>query len=165
MLVVSDTSPISNLAIINRLNLLPGQFKMVWISGAVEAELQKLPDSSALAKVELAKRQGWIGSRKVTSDSIVRLLESGLDKVEAETITLGIEMSAELVLLDERDGRMAAERAGLRVLGALGILLRAKKQGDISAIRPDLEALRSKAHFFIAPRLEEQVLRSADEGY
>jgi predicted nucleic acid-binding protein len=78
-----------------------------------------LPDSLALAKVELAKREGWIGSRKVKADAIVRLLESGLDKGEAETITLGIEMSAELVLLDERDGRMAAGRAGLRYLDFL----------------------------------------------
>jgi predicted nucleic acid-binding protein len=65
MRVVSDTSPISNLAIIDRLHLLRRQFQELWIPDAVEAELRNLPDSSALAKIGLARREGWIRLRTV----------------------------------------------------------------------------------------------------
>jgi uncharacterized protein len=40
MLTVSNTSPILNLAIIEHLQLLPQQFKTVWIPQAVEKELR-----------------------------------------------------------------------------------------------------------------------------
>jgi hypothetical protein len=65
--------------------------------------------------------------------------------------------------LDERDGRSATERAGLRITGVLGILLRAKREGRIAALKPEIEALRTRARFFISNRLEDQVLRNAGE--
>jgi uncharacterized protein len=93
----------------------------------------------------------------------VHVLQSGLGQGEAETIALGLELPADLVLLDERAGRAAAARVGLRITGVLGVLLRAKLQGDIPMLRPELDALRNKARFFIAPALEKQVLRGAGE--
>jgi predicted nucleic acid-binding protein len=60
---------------------------------------------------------------------IARLLATTLDPGEAEAIALALELSADLILLDGRDGRKDAEHAGLRVTGALGVLLRAKNDG------------------------------------
>ena len=51
----------------------------------------------------------------------------------------------------------------LTVTGVLGILLRAKRAGKIPALRPEIQALRNKARFFIAPSLESQVLTAAGE--
>jgi predicted nucleic acid-binding protein len=51
MLVVSDTSPVLNLAIIGRLDLLHQQFGKVWLPQAVTDELrieQDLPGSAAV---------------------------------------------------------------------------------------------------------------------
>lgn len=45
----------------------------------------------------------------------------------------------------------------------LGVLLRGKKMGQLDAIKPELDALRAKAHFFIAPDLERAVLSQAAE--
>jgi len=50
-----------------------------------------------------------------------------LDRGEAETLALAVEQGAELVLMDERDGRRFAQRLGLRPLRVVGILLEAKK--------------------------------------
>jgi predicted nucleic acid-binding protein len=163
MLVASNTSPISNLAIINRLDLLRSQFQEIWIPGAVESELRDLQHASALAYIDQAFVDGWVKPRAVTAHGLVRLLRSSLDQGEAEAIALGIELPAELVLLDERAGRGAALRAGLRITGVLGVLLGAKKRGEIPLLKPELDALRSKARFFVAQRLEEEVLRSAGE--
>jgi predicted nucleic acid-binding protein len=163
MLVVSDTSPISNLAIIGRLSLLQKQFQEIWIPVAVESELSRLPNQKALADVEQGLRDGWIKHRAVSAKAIVHILQSSLGPGEAETIALALELPADLVLLDERNGRAAAVCAGLRVTGVLGVLLRAKTQGDVPMLKPELDALKSSARFFIASKLEQEVLQSAGE--
>jgi predicted nucleic acid-binding protein len=45
----------------------------------------------------------------------------------------------------------------------LGVLLRAKKNGSIPALKPEIQVLRSKARFFISPSLEAEVLAAARE--
>jgi predicted nucleic acid-binding protein len=163
MLVASDTSPISNLAIIGRLDLLEKQFREIWIPNAVESELSKLPYPHALASVQQGLLRGWIKARALQAASLVHVLQTGLGQGEAETIALGLELPADLILLDELAGRAAAARAGLRVTGVLGVLLRAKQQGYIPMLKPELASLRSKARLFIAASLEQEVLRNAGE--
>ena len=70
---------------------------------------------------------------------------------------LALEVGADLVLLDEREGRHAAQRLELRVAGVVGILLEAKSRSAVGAVRPHLDALRHKAGF----HLTEQVYHSA----
>jgi len=163
MLVASNTSPISNLAIIGRLDLLRTQFREIWIPGAVEAELSQLADPAAQTAVRKCLKDGWIKPRVLRDHTVARLLEAALDQGEAEAIALALEYSADIVLLDERDGRRAAERAGLSVTGVLGVLLQARQSGHIEKVKPDIEALRSRANFFVPARLEESVLRAAGE--
>lgn len=67
------------------------------------------------------------------------------------------------LLIDEKEGRAMARHLGLRVTGVLGVLLRAKRIGRIDAIKPEIEALRTKARFFVAPSLERQLLAMAGE--
>ena len=47
MTVVSDTSPVSNLAMIGRLSLLRSQFNHVLIPKTVDQELAQVADASA----------------------------------------------------------------------------------------------------------------------
>lgn len=163
MLVASDTSPISNLAVIGRLGLLRAWLGEIWIPEAVKREVGAVPIPSALTAIEEALQDGWIRSRAVQGDRVVRLLQAGLHRGEAEAIALGLELPADLVLLDEREGRSAAERAGLRVTGVLGVLLRAKLQGAIPSLKAELENLRDRARFFVALDLEEEILQRARE--
>jgi len=153
MLVASNTSPISNLAIIGRLNLLRSQFGEIWIPPAVQSELDQLAHLVARQEIQQALRDGWIKPKALQADKVARLLASTLDPGEAEAIALALELSADLILLDERDGRSAAERAGLRVTGVLGVLLRAKNNGQIQLIKPEVQALRSRARFFLSAKL------------
>jgi len=43
-------------------------------------------------------------------------------------------------------------------------LIKAKLDGRLEWVRPELERLRSEAHFFIGKDLETQVLSSVGEG-
>ena len=86
-----------------------------------------------------------------------------LDKGEAEAKALATEIQADVLLIDEREGRSLARQAGLPVRGVLGILIRAKAKAEIDSVRAEIEALRSRAGFFVAPSLEAEVLRNVGE--
>lgn len=163
MLVASNTSPICNLAIIGRLSLLQAQFVEIQIPMAVKDELDRLSHADALKDIRCAWSDGWIKPQIVQDKAVVRLLETTIDRGEAEAIALSLEIAADLVLLDERVGRNAAERAGLRVTGVLGVLLRAKSLGQIRAVKPEIEALRARARFFVSHHIERTVLELARE--
>jgi len=74
-----------------------------------------------------------------------------------------VEIHAEAVLIDEENGREIAAEMGLRRVGILGILLRAKNDGLISSLTPVFESLQHNANFWISPALREYVLRQAGE--
>ena len=86
------------------------------------------------------------------------------DRGESEAIALAVEAQATTLLIDEKDGRNAARRAGLNTLGVLGVLIRAKEMGEIERVKPEIAALRVHAGFFIGAALERAVLVSAGEG-
>ncbi len=66
-------------------------------------------------------------------------------------------------MLDERRGVQVARRYGLQVQGILGVLLRAKAQGLIPAVRPLLEALVNDAGFWTTNNLYQRILQIAQE--
>lgn len=163
MLAVSNTSPISNLASINRLELLRFQFSELWIPGAVALELAAHPDPVARAAIQAAIGEQWIKTVAAGDSNLLHILVSALDAGEAEAIALAATLKADIVIIDEQDAREFAVRAGLSVTGVLGVLLRAKRKGKIPAVRPEIQALRDKARFFIAPSLEAKILAAAGE--
>ena len=136
-------------SIVGRLNLLRSQFREIRIPIAVQSELDRVSHAAALKEIQQAFQDGWIKPQALREGKIARLLATTLDPGEAEAIALALELSADLILLDERDGRQAAEHAGLRVTGVLGVLLRAKNDGQIERVRPEVEALRTRARFFV----------------
>lgn len=163
MIAASDTSPISNLALIGRLDLLCDQFDRVCIPDAVRTELDGIPNSAAKAAIEQATQTGWLRPRPVGNARLAAILANDLDLGEAEAMVLAVEIKADLLLIDEKEGRALARQAGLAVTGVLGILLRAKATGKVSSVKAEIEALRNRAGFFIASALEEEILRCAKE--
>jgi len=163
MLAVSNTSPISNLASIGRLALLKSQFSALWIPDAVADELMAHPDPIAQAAIQTALRDQWIQIGTPRDSGLLRLLMSQLHRGEAEAIALATDLHADFVLIDEQEGRQMASKTGLAVTGVLGVLLRAKRSGEIPEVKPELDLLRTKAHFFVSPALEKKILAAAGE--
>lgn len=163
MRAVSNTSPISNLAIIGKLPLLKSQFSEIWIPNAVVHELNDHPDPVALAVIRAAISDKWIQPIAPARSHLLGVLLPHLHRGEAEAIALAADVKADIVIIDEQEGRQFAKQAGLTVTGTLGILLRAKKTGLISSLKLEIQALRAQARFFIAPSLEAQVLSAAGE--
>jgi predicted nucleic acid-binding protein len=163
MLAVSNTSPISNLISIGRLDLLPAQFDSVQITRAVANELSAHPSPDVKSLIQSAQSNGWLQICTVVESSTLKMLRSQIHLGEAEAIALALECRANLVLVDEKEGRRIALQSGLSVTGVLGILLAAKERGQIERIRPELEKLRDHAGFFVAPKLAAKVLAAAGE--
>jgi predicted nucleic acid-binding protein len=119
MIVISNTSPISNLAAIGHLELLQQLYSNIIIPPAV---YQELINSSDTAPATLAVQTlSWIQTQPVSDRVLLETLQSNLDPGEAEAITLAVEIHADRLIIDERRGRNEAIRLGLQVTGLLGI--------------------------------------------
>jgi len=159
MPVVSNTSPLLNLAIIDQLDLLRQQFGEILIPKAVLEELrveEMLPGSNHLRE---ALVEGWLQVREVNNPSLVQLLQRDLDRGEAEAIALALLLDADWIILDERDGRRIAKSFGLEVTGILGVVIRASRNGQISSLPLVINQLCEEAGFHIAPNLLSQILK------
>ena len=162
MIVVSNTSPITNLSAIGQFDLIQKLYDTIYIAEGVWQELnargQSWPGS---AEVE---RSAWVNRKKVKNQTVVATLRGDLDPGESETIALAIELKADLVLMDETEGRHKAKRLGLNVTGVIGMLLEAKSKGHISEARPFLDRFCQEAGFYLSEHVYQEALRLAGEA-
>jgi uncharacterized protein len=131
--VVSDTSPILNLAAIQQLDLLGVLSPSVMVPPSVAQELRHSGFNPA--------ESGRLVVQPLLDWKAARRLLSHLDIGESEAIVLAIEQRADLLLIDEKRGRRIATGFGLRVLGLLGLLTEAKQRGVLKACKPLLDQL------------------------
>jgi predicted nucleic acid-binding protein len=154
VIVVSDTSPLTALLTVGRASLLQDLFESVRIPRAVQEELlrhhQTLPSYFVVADAR--------------DRTHVRELERTLDIGEAEAIVLARELRADLLLVDEKLGRQAALKEGLRVIGLAGVLILAKRKGLIDSVADLLGQIEEQAGFHLSGPVKVQVLRQAGEA-
>jgi uncharacterized protein len=155
MLTVSNTSPLLNLAIIDHLSLPEKQFQTVYIPEAVLAELRVNENLNGSNHLKAALEKGWLKVKPVQNKAFVKLLRRELDQGESEAIALAIEKQADLILLDEKEGRRIARTLNLRITGILGIAIKAFQNGDLESMSEFIQKLRTQAHFHVSPSLEQ----------
>lgn len=157
MIVVSNTTPLIGLASVQQFSLLPKLFGEIHIPQAVYEEAYlaggvKYPIPTA----------DWIKVVSVKDRLAVEVLLDELDLGEAETIVLARELNADWVLMDERKGRRKLDQLGVKKIGTLGILLKAKQLGILTAIKPAIETLHQQG-FSLSQTVIEAVLLQAKE--
>ena len=161
MIVVSNTSPIINLAAVGHLGLLLQLYRQIRIPEAVYKEI--VIAGAGQPGADEVHTADWIKMGKVTNESFVRLLEIELDAGEAEALALALELKADLVLLDERRARRIASRLNLRHIGLLGVLIEGKRRRHLESVKPVLDALISAAGFWVSSGLYDRVIEVAGE--
>ncbi|AWB27131.1 DUF3368 domain-containing protein [Halococcoides cellulosivorans] len=152
------SSPLLNLALIERLDCLTRQFGTITIPQPVWAELTAGEDG--LREIQAFRRSDDVTVVPVDRSSLVRELTTRLDSGEAAAIAHALDIDADRVLIDEREGRRVARRHDLDVTGAIGILIRAAVDGPVADLQGELDALRD-AGFWISDDLFERALRDA----
>ncbi len=161
MIVVADTSVLINLCRVGQGGLLTRLFLEVVIPPEVAAEFVALTISAPrFSGLNLPA-----GIRQQSPSALLPVVGAakGLDAGEAAALSLAVEIHADAILIDERRGHEVALQLGLRALGLLGILLRAKAVGIIPQIAPVIESLERDAGFWISEKLREDVLRLGGE--
>lgn len=164
MIVISDTSAITNLAAIQYLQLLPQLYNQITIPEAVYRELAEIdPPVPGTLEVQMAS---WLEVRQVVNRNVVERLqvEVRLDPGESEAIALALELNADLLLIDERRGRAEANRLGVRITGLLGILVEAKQKKLIVNVKPLMDSLIATSDFRVSSALYRQILDIVDES-
>lgn len=152
MRVVADASPLIALADIGHLDALRLLYREVVVPPAVAAEV-----FSAASR----PRPSWV---RLQSPGPVpaEVVAAGLHRGESEGIALALQLGADLLLIDDRDGRRLAARLGIRIAGTVGVVVKAKQRGHVAAVRPILDQLRG-AGFWLGQDVYELALRNAGE--
>ena len=161
MIVVSNTSPIFYLSTIGQLDLLRQLYDEILIPTAVFNEITNVGNTDISARV--VPELSWIKTQSAADLALVRRLSKELDPGEAEAIALAVELKADRLLIDERLGRSAALRLGLKITGVLGILVAAKRNNLIQEVKPVLDILIDQVGFWIDKQLYTEVLLAVDE--
>ena len=155
MIVVSDTTPLNYLILIEQIDLLPRLYGQVIVPTTVADELRHLV-APAPVRAWIGNPPNWLEIRDVDIAE-----ESGtlLDAGELAALALAELLRANILLMDDRKGYEEAIRRNLRVVGTLGVLAEAADQQLID-LPQVLERLR-QTNFFISP----QVLQSLTDRF
>ena len=153
MIVVSDTSPLCYLRLINQIDVLQTLYKVVIIPQAVADELSA-PKTPSVVKNWLADSPSWLQIQvaELPQSDELKLLDPG----EQEAILLAEQLKADLVILDDKAARQIARERGLTIIGLLGIVKNASRSGLLD-LETTFEQLR-EIGFWVAPSLLEQLL-------
>ena len=155
---VADAAPLITFARIDQLGLLPRVLGEVVVPETVAGEclLPGLPGADVIAgafdRGLLVRHADVVGEP---------LLIPQLDEGETAAIRLAREIGASL-LIDERLGRAVARRLGLAVIGSVGVLIAAKRQGLVGSVAALIEQMRNNG-YYIADALVREALQRAGE--
>lgn len=152
MRVVSDTSTLCYLILIEETRLLPALFTEIVIPPAVRDELAH-PDAPVIVRDWIASPPGWLSIPNAPAGSEDREIQR-LDPGEREAILMAEQMDADLLLLDDWQARKLARARGLSITGLIGVLAMAIEK---SLVDPDAAVERLRATTF---RASDQLLAS-----
>jgi hypothetical protein len=164
MPAVADSGPFIHLAILEHtallhryfhpLFILPQVYEEVVIQGGGRPGMHALATACARGEVHVIELR--------TAEGIVRLRQgplglSSVSEVDVRVVALALEQQV-LLLTDDHAVRLLAAAHSVPVMGSIGILIRARLEGVIRALKPLLDQLIA-AGFHLDP--QGQVYREA----
>jgi predicted nucleic acid-binding protein len=158
-LVIVNTSPLLYLYQVDCLELLQQLYGMITVPPAVPQELE----TGKLQGVDVPEVNSieWIQICPVASATIIPAVID-LGQGEAEVIALGLENPGSLLVFDDSLARRIADLYRLKYTGTLGVLVKAKQSGYLSAVAPVINMLRSKG-MWLTDKIISDVLRLSGE--
>ena len=151
MKIVCNSSVLITLDNAGALHVLKDLFKEILVPKAVRKEVfgrRKLP--------------AFVKCVEISEAIALKVLESNLEAGEGEAICLYEEADADLLVIDDLEGRRVAERLGINITGTLGVLLLAKREKFIDKVKPLLDEIVGHG-FRVADELYQEILIKADE--
>jgi len=147
-MVVSNTSPLNYLILIEQIDVLPRLYDRLIIPPSVNQELraQQTPES---VRTWIRDPPNWleISSEAGSPDSTLDGLHAG----ERDAISLALRVRADALIIDERRGRIEAEERGLKVIGTMGVIASAHERGLLDLTSSITRLLQTTFH--VSPKL------------
>lgn len=170
-IVIAEAGPLIALARIDQLGLLPRLFGTVLVTEAIASELSQggvFPDTDRLVQ---ALAHAWLETASLPNLGDAACLDwmnlHQIDRGEASALVLASHLVAQgdevLLVVDDTRGRLAAQHARIPITGTAGLLVLAKSQGLVPAVKPLLLALQTQG-YFLSERLVQAVLRQSGEA-
>lgn len=145
--IISDTSCLIALSKIDKLHLLKEIYNEIIITIEVLEEFgEKLPE--------------WILVSDAKNKTKQEELQKILDKGEASSITLALELENSTLIIDEFKGRKIAHSYDLKIIGTVGVILIAGQMGLIPDVIATLLKLANKGF-----RLSDQLIQTLIDNY
>ena len=119
MLIVSDTTPLHYLIILNRAEILPRLFGEIVIPEAVLLEM-KHERTPEIVRLWIESLPAWIKIENASPQSLEKI--GGLGRGESEAIALALEQKADALLMDDRKAIREARKNNLTVITTLALL-------------------------------------------
>lgn len=157
MIVVSDTTPLNYLILIELIHILPQIFTRVYAPSAVVKELSH-PRAPELVRAWATVPPEWLTIQDPTRIDPSLKLGAG----ETAAISLAIEMKADRILIDERKGRRASLERGLRAIATLNVLEEASYRGLID-FEAAIERLDKGTTFYVTEDVLAEYRRRVGE--
>ena len=161
MIVVADTSPITALLYLNQIHLLRTLYGQIFIPSTVVVELNTLVTFGY--DLSFLQQENTYIIYKAADTAFVKELSEHLDAGEAEAIALAKELKAGLLLIDEKIGARFAQSEGIYCKGVVSVLIEAKKEGLIKALKPLLDDLILNLKFRLSKKIYSLALQKANE--
>ncbi|NEX22812.1 DUF3368 domain-containing protein [Thiorhodococcus mannitoliphagus] len=163
--IVSDAGPLIALSRIDQLGLLQQRYGTLVSPEPVLEERRIHSGRPGARRLATAIADGWIQTRSLAAggDIEVERLRLVPDLGEARAIVLAEQLQCRFLLIDERRGRAIAKRRGIPVVGLAGVLLIAKRAGQVASVQPLLDALAIEG-YRLSAALAAEVLRLAEES-
>lgn len=153
MIVVSDTTPLHYLILIDAAHVLPPIFGRVYAPRAVMGELTHANAPEVV--------RAWAGSPPawLTVQDPERLDPTiGLGPGEVAAISLALELKAGRILIDERKGYKAARTRGLLTSTTLGVIEEASFRNLIE-FEATIDRLVRTTNFYLSDEVLEEYKR------
>jgi predicted nucleic acid-binding protein len=156
---VSDSSPLILLGKIGRLDLMIGSSERLLIPQAVADEVAAKSDGIRLiAELSTEARITFVPSVIVPSE----LSAWGLGPGETQVIACARQYAADRAILDDLEARRCAAAMGIKTIGTLGLVARAKYHGRIEQAAPVLMRLR-KTGLYVSNEVIARILQEVGE--
>jgi predicted nucleic acid-binding protein len=150
---VVNASPIITLAKAGHLVLMTALATEVLLPEAVVVEVLEGPGTDPARQ---AVEGGW-GTRVAVPKVPVSVLEWGLGAGETAVLAVALARGDCTAILDDAESRRCARTLSIPVMGTLGVVVRAKKQGRIASAAMVIGALRT-AGLYVDDALIARVL-------
>lgn len=156
---VVNASPLIFLAAAGRLDLLRRRAAVVQVPRAVASEVARYgPDDPAARAL---REHAWLRvvEAAATPSSV---LAWDLGPGESAVIAWALAQPGTIAVLDDLEGRSCARAHGLRVKGTLGLVIEAKRTGEIPSARAVMLQLRASG-MYLSDRVLDRALAEVGE--